>query len=42
MVIEMEKEKNIIQKEIFFMKVILLMVNLKEMENVLVKMVHII
>ena len=38
----MEKELNIIQMEIFNMKVILLMVNLKEMENIIMKMVDII
>jgi len=38
----MEKEYNIIQMEIFNMKVILLMVNVKEMENIFGKMVNII
>ena len=37
----MEKEQNIIQMEIFIMKVILLMVNLKEMVNIIMKMVNI-
>ena len=38
----MEKELNIIQMEILCMKEILLMVNMKEMENVFSKMVNII
>ena len=38
----MEKELNIIQMEILDMKVIILMVNLKEMENIFIKMVYII
>ena len=38
----MEKEKNIIKMEILDMKVILLMVNMKEMENIFMKMVNII
>ena len=38
----MEKEQNIIQMEILNMKVIGLMINLKEMENIFVKMVIII
>ena len=38
----MEKEQNIIQMEILNMKVILLMMNMKEMENLFVKMVNII
>jgi len=42
MVYQMEKELNIIQMEILNMKVIILMVNLKEMENIFIKMVNII
>ena len=38
----MEKEKYIIQMEIFYMKVIILMIKEKEMENIFVKMVNII
>ena len=38
----MEKELNIIQMEILNMKVIGLMINLKEMENIFGKMVYII
>ena len=34
----MEKELNIIQMEILNMKVIILMINMKEMENILGKM----
>ena len=34
---QMEKVLNIIQMVIFYMKVILLMVNLKEMENIMMK-----
>jgi len=37
----MEKELNIIQIEILNMKVIILMINLKEMENIFGKMVNI-
>ena len=37
----MEKEHNIIQMEIFNMKVILLMVNLKEMVNIIMKIKNI-
>ena len=42
MVQEMEKEHYIIQMEIYNMKVIGLMINLKEMENIFGKMVDII
>ena len=38
----MEKEHYIIQMEILNMKVILLMMNMKEMENIFMKMVVII
>ena len=38
----MEKEQNIIQMEILNMKVIGLMINQKEMENIFMKMVNII
>ena len=38
----MEKEKNIIQMEILSMKVIILMVKQKEMENIFMKTVNII
>ena len=38
----MEKEKNLMKMEKLNMKVILLMVNLKEMENIYQKMVNII
>ena len=38
----MEKENIIIRMEILNMKVILLMVNMKEMENIFMKMVNII
>ena len=42
MVSNMEKEQYIIQMEILNMMVILLMAKLKEMENILMKMVNII
>ena len=38
----MEKEHNFIQMEILNMKVIILMMNMKEMENIYRKMVNII
>ena len=38
----MEKELNIIQMKIFYMMDILLMVNLKEKENIFMRMVDII
>ena len=37
----MEKESNTIQMEIFYTKAILLMINLKEMENIFMRMVDI-
>ena len=37
----MEKELYIIQMEKYYMKVIILMINLKEMENIFGKMVNI-
>ena len=37
----MEKEKNIMKMEILDMKVIMLMVNLKEMENIFLEMANI-
>ena len=39
---QMEKVLNIIQMVIYYMMVFLLMVNLMEMENILVKMVFVI
>ena len=41
-IFQMERELNIIQMEKYYMKVILLMAYLKEMENIFVKMVIII
>ena len=41
-IFQMEKELNIIQMEIYYMMVILKMVNLKEMENIFGNMVDII
>ena len=39
MIYQMEKELNIIQMEIFYIMVILLMVNLKEKESIFMMMV---
>ena len=41
MINQIGKKKNIMQMEILSMKVILLMVNKKEMENILMKMMNI-
>ena len=38
----MEKEQNIIQMEILNMNMIILMINMKDMENIFMKMVNII
>ena len=42
MIVFMEKEKNIIEMEILNMMVIMLMINMKDMEDIIMKMVNII
>ena len=42
MIVFMEKEKNIIEMEILNMMVIMLMINMKDIEDIIMKMVNII